>query len=174
MPKALHPDGGEVERALVKKAKNSEDKYNLRIGAFYSKFNTHQRKRFNKIVDSICRKLGIHQYRSPVEMTLVRLIAVNQIRVEKAMNEAMGEENPEYGSDREKWLLLNQKEIREGINLLNNITKVAGKKEGISNFDMLRDNFRKEEGLKPSKQKGLLPDGKDRRYHIDGVTRSEK
>jgi len=162
-----------AQKESLKKIKNPE-KYNIRIGAFYSKFNTHQRARFNRLVNSFSNRLGLDQRCEPIKLTLIRYIAVHVIRLDDVLSEIFGGTNLDYdyGSDREKWLLLNRKELREGISLLHTICQVAKKKEGIGTFDKLRDTMRKEEDLPESKEKGIAPTGKDRRYHDDGVTRS--
>jgi len=156
----------------IRKLKNPE-KYHIRIGAFYSKFNTHQRSRFNRLVNSFANKLAIDQRSEAIKLTLIRYIAVLIIRIDDALSDVVGEVETDYGSDREKWLLLNHKELRDSISTLHTIAHVSKKKEGLGSFDELRDVLRGEESLPPSKEKGFIPDGKDRRFHNDGVTRSE-
>ncbi len=174
MPKREEIESTTKEKKHVKKIDNDLDKFAIRIGAYYSKFNTHQRKRFKHIVASFGNKLGIDRRKSPIEVTLIRLIAANLIRVEYALAKVIDTEDPDYASNMEKWLLQNQKEIRDGIQLLSTLTKVTAKKDGVSVFDQLRDEMRVSEGLPPSKEKGILKDGHDRRYHDDKVDRSVK
>lgn len=153
------------------------EKTNIRIGFYYSKFNTHQKARFNRIVNSLCNKYGLDQRSSPGELILIRNIAISVIRLDRAYSKIIQEEQEEttdYAAEREKWIINSRKALRDDLQTLSVITKVSKKKMGIGGFDDLRGDLREKEGLPPSKHKGVLLDGHGRRYHDDKVSRTEK
>ena len=100
-----------------------------------------------------------------MEMLLVRQIAIDTIRIDKAHAELVEMPNIDYAADAEKWLFLAKKERREAINLLATLTRVTEKRDGVDRFGDLRDTLRKEEKLPKSDNTTRKPDGHDRRYY---------
>jgi hypothetical protein len=154
----------------IVKVEEEAERTNIRIGAYYSKLKTNQKKRFENIVRAISRRLKLFARKNPVEYILIRQIALNTIRIEEAELSLMDGINEKYASDVEKWLLLAQKERRDAMTTLFTIMKREDKKSGIEKFNELRDILREEKDLPPSKVQ-LTPDGHDRR-HYDDITRT--
>ncbi len=144
----------------------------LRIGAYFSSLTKHQKTRFKRIEGSLARKLGLKLNQSPIEMILVRQIALNTVRIEEAELDIINNKEEEYGKKIEDWLFRAQRERREAISTLTTITKVSKTKTGENKFGIFREVFRDNEKLKKSKKTEIQPDGHDRRYR-DNVVRTE-
>lgn len=167
-PHLIQKDSKKLERA-----EDSSDKDNIRIGAYYSKLKTNQKKRFDKIVLSISNKLKINSIKNPLEIILVRQIALNTVRIEEAELAMFNSNDEKYLVAIEKWLFSAQRERREAMSTLMTLTKKEKGKSTTDSFGKLRDILRDEKGLeKSTSEVELPPDGHDRR-HYDNVTRVE-
>lgn len=136
-------------------------------GAYYKSLNETQRATYDRVCNGWCRELNILPKFSPSKMMLVRLAAINHVRLGELI-----EGNLEEGRCPPEGQL--QKDIREALRLLMSITSTTKKKKSSDKFLDMRDKLREGEGLKPSKKTKYLPDGHDRRYHKDDVTRTEE
>lgn len=172
MPKAINPITVD-EKQDFRKLKGVE-KVALRVGLFYSKFNTHQRHRYQNIVNVITKAFGLSRAENPLETIIIRQIALNLILSDKNALKLLEMEEPEHVDDIKGVLWRTQKEIRSAVSLLHSISQIKRKKSSVDIFGELRDDLRKKEGLKESEQKEYHPDGHDRRFHKDGVTRTEE
>lgn len=143
----------------------------IRIGIFYSKLKTNQKMRFDKVINALSRKYKLYPNKNPLEILLVRQIALNTLRIEEAELELMQGNDVKYSSDIEKWLFLAQKERREALNTLSLLLKVEGKKDKLFKAKDIRDLLREEEGLPPAESQ-IKSDGHDRRSY-DTITRTE-
>ena len=169
----LKDPSGNIQQLNEVRNKKYKDRLILRIGQYHSKFNTHQRERFDKILDALSRKYALKKESSPLEMILARQIALNVIKIDDAETHLLENPGDRWISDIEKWLILMKKETRESIISLSTLVKVNTKKSKLRNFDDLRNELRDAENL-PKTVTEVNPDGHDRRYHDDGVTRVEK
>jgi len=158
------------EKAIELIDRNS-DKLNIRIGAYYTKLKTNQKSRFNSIVKSITTKLEVTNRHNPMEMLLVRQIALNTIRIEEAELDVMEGHEEKYLAAIEKWLFNAQKERRDAMTTLSTILKVNSKKGGVGSFTGMRSALRSSENLPESELTETPPDSHDRRYH-DEITRT--
>jgi hypothetical protein len=152
---------------------DNKDALGARIGLFYHKLPKAQKKRFDKVSYTIVKKMKLDFARNPLEVLLVRQIAMNTIKIEQAELDLIEGKAEHYTSDVEKWLFLAQKERRETMLNLVMIAKTADKKSGTSKFGDLRDELREEQGLEKSELKELSPDGHDRRSY-DDITRTAR
>lgn len=175
-PKKVYPIATKEEREDLRRL-DGLSKDSIRIGIFYSKLTQHQKSRFQRIVKSLARKLALELNRNPLEMILVRQIALNSIRIEDAELSIIEGENPKYMSNVEKWLFLAQKERRDAISLLATVARVTEKSDRVSSFKVLRDVLREEEGLPPTEEGDFSTGGYKRRFGSktkDGVERTSK
>jgi hypothetical protein len=170
--KLQSPEGSQKDRAKYQKL-DEQEQQNIRLGMCYQKLEDYQRARFDRIVGSLARDIGINRYQSPREMILIRQIALNTIRIERAELDIMEGKVEAYVSKVETWLIKMQRERCNALKTLSTITKVAKKKARVSSFTVLRDTLRKEERLPKTEQRDLAKDGHDRRYY-DDVTRTEE
>ena len=161
-----------TQRDLSYFKKSKIDKMAIRVGQYYSKLKSNQRDRFDRIIRSLCHKYGLIQNKCPLEMILMRQIALNSIRIEEAESWLIDNPDKMWITDVEKWLLLIQKERREAVNLLASLVKMVEKEGKLNTFGNLRDGLREEEGLPKSKKMELSPNGHQRR-HYDGITRTK-
>jgi len=150
-----------------------KDYVGARIGIFYHKLPKRQKRRFDRVCTTICRKMKIEFAKNPLEMLLIRQVAMNTIRIEQAELDLLEGKYAKYTSDIEKWLFLAQKERRDAMAGLILLYKSGDKKSGTSKFGDLRDELRDEQGLEKSKEVELSPDGHDRRSY-DDITRTAK
>jgi len=172
MPKANEPLI-KPEKQDFRKLKGTE-KRALRVGLFYSKFNSHQRHRFDNTISIIEKVFGFTRRTNPLETILIRQIALNVVLADKNALWLLEIDEPEYQDKVKKILWQSQKEIRETVSLLHSISHVKRKKKAVDIFSELREGLRKEEGLEKSTEKDYHKDGHGRRYHKDGVTRTKK
>ncbi len=157
----------------LEKVENESEELSIRIGVYYSKLKTNQKKRFNSIVKAICKKFVIYIRKHPLEMILVRQIALNTIRIEEVELALMEGAIEKYSDAKEKWLFSAQKERRDAMTTLQSLLKVGDNRKSVGNFDKMRDLLRDEEDLPPAKPMEKTPDGHDRRAY-DKITRIEK
>jgi len=159
-------------KVVTEKKVEALERADIRIGAYYSKLKTNQKKRFDHIVRAITYKFKIYPRKSPLETILVRQIALNTVRIEEAELAWIDEDKDRYDSPINKWLFDAQKERRQTIESLSTIMKREGKKGGMEGFGKLRNILRDEQDL-PKSETEVTPTGHDRR-HYDDVTRTAK
>ena len=164
-------DGKQVARTIDKIDRKLESQ-NMRIGAYYSKLKTNQKKRFQTISGAITRRFEIFARKNPLEMLLVRQIALNTIRIEEAELAILDGAKEKFLDAIEKWLFLAQKERREAISTLFNIMKRDTNKAKDDKFGDLRSLLRDEQGLEESTEESTKPSSTDRR-HYDKITRTD-
>jgi hypothetical protein len=150
-----------------------KDYVGARIGIFYHKLPKKQKRRFDRVCTTICRKMKIEFAKSPLEMLLIRQIAMLTIRIEQAELDILEGRAERYSKDIESWLFLAQKERREAMSLLMLFHRTGDKKSGTSKFSDLRDELRDEQGLGKSQETEPIIDGHDRRSY-DDITRTVK
>ena len=161
-------DGKQVVRKIEETERKAEAQ-NIRIGAYYSKLKTNQKKRFESIASAISRKFKIFSRKNPLEMLLVRQIALNTIRIEEAELAILNGGEEKFLAAVEKWLFLAQKERREAIATFFSITKRDKTESKDINLGFLRGELRKEENLPPSKELMDNPKSSDRRDYKDAT-----
>ena len=164
-------DGKQVVRTIEALDRKAESQ-NLRIGAYYSKLKTNQKKRFEAITRAISHRFKIFARKNPLEILLVRQIALNTIRIEEAELALIEGGQEKYLAAIEKWLFLAQKERREAISTFFSIMKRDNTKKSGDGFGDLRDLLRDEEGLEPSEEALESPTSTDRR-HYDDIKRTD-
>lgn len=157
----------------VETVDRNAERLNLRIGAYYSKLKTNQKKRFDAIARAISRNLNIFISKHPLETLLVRQIALNTVRIEEAELDIMNTVDTKYVASIEKWLFSAQKERRDTMLTLNTLQKMEPKREKVDNFLNLRNEMREGEGLEKTTEPTRAPDGHDRRYY-DPIIRTTK
>src|SRR3990167_66636 len=105
-----------------------------RFGEFFLKLNIKQQKRFHRIVGSLARHYGISQNQAPMEMILIRQIAMNTIKIEDGEAHIMDNPDKKWVSGVEDFLIKLQKERREAIESLATLAKVGKKRGGIEKY----------------------------------------
>jgi len=162
------------ERKIVSPAKLEQ--IDIRVGKDYRLLSYDKRRRFDRIVESLARKLNLALNQCPLEMIMMRQIAMLIIRISQAEVDIIEGVVEKYNSNAEKWILLARKELRDSINCLSSITQVTERKEKASTFGGLRDVLREKEGLPKSERTEMVKDGHQRRHFGggDGVTRTKK
>lgn len=165
--------GKDQDLKKVESIDRNAEKLDIRIGAYYSSLKTNQKKRFNSIIGAISRKFGLLISKHPLEMLLVRQIALHTVRIEEAELNVATEKEPKYVAVIEKWLFSAYKERREVMVTLNTLQKIEPKRGQIDGFLNLRNSLRKDEGLEKTEEVISSPDGHDRRYY-DDITRTTK
>lgn len=157
------------ERAKLEQL-DSVCRNSLVIGEYYDKFSQVQKARFNRIVNSIARKMGVALNRSPMPVILIRQIAFNTIRIEQSEAQLIEEKIGFTLNDIEKWRFQAQKDLRESMETLMTLLKTTDKKQSLGSFGGMRNILRGKEGLEASEDY-INPDGHDRR-HYDDLTRT--
>ena len=157
----------------IEAAERKAEADNNRIGAYFSKLNTHQKKRFQSVVKSITHKFSVTARQNPLEIILIRQIALNTIRIEQAELDILNGGEDKYLSAIEKWLFSAQKERREAISTFFNIQKRDDIQEKSGGFGDLRNILRDDEDLPPSEEISEKPTSTQRR-HYDKVHRTKE
>lgn len=157
------------EKRKILSLEKKVDKIDVRIGRYYSNLEEYQKKRFDRLVGSLARRYDIALNQSPMEMILIRQIALNTIRIEEAELYLVKNPDQQWSTDVEKWLFLSQKERREAINLLSTLVQAGSKQDKAASFDSIRNILRTEEGLKESKTE-IKETGYQKRYYDKAST----
>lgn len=160
---------GKQEVQRIETLERKAESQNIRIGAYYSKLKTNQKKRFESIASAISKKFKIFSRKNPLEILLVRQIALNTIRIEEAELAILDGGEEKFLAAVEKWLFLAQKERREAIATFFAITK--REKNLGKNIDLgfLREELREEQDLPSSKELMDNPKSSDRRDYEDAT-----
>jgi len=170
--KKKSPFATDKEIEILKKL--NPHQIDTRIGHYYRKLEKFQKRRFTRITASIAKRLGLKLNQCPVEIILIRQIALNTIRIEEAELYLLNHAEEKWENEKlEKWLVTAQKERREAIKDLSSLSKMTGKKGEVDKFKDLRDALRSTEKLPESKKVRYNPDGHDRR-HYDRIERTKK
>ena len=173
------------DQKIIEPFVEDSDKLNIRIGAYYTKLKTNQKNRFGSIERSIKSKLELTNRNNPMEMILVRQIALNTIRIEEAELDFMDAKKEfkcegcgkittredKYKATVDKWIFSAQKERRDAMTTLTTILKIETKKGGVNNFLDMRNALREGENLDKTEEAEVPEDGHERRYH-DPITRT--
>ena len=124
--KKLEPDATVKENRDLKYLTASKStKIDIRVGSYYSKLKPKQRLRFDRLVDSLCRNLGLNKQRNPLELILVRFVAINSLRIEYALEEIIDNSQMGFQSKHEKWILQAQRETDNMLKTLSLLSKKA-------------------------------------------------
>jgi len=171
---ALEVVGNQKQLQQLERARENAHVTEARIGAYFRKLTKDQKARFNRIVSSICKKEGVTYAKYPIELILIRQIALNTVRIEQGELEILDGRAEAYTSDAEKWLLALQKERREAMKDLILLLKTGDKKGHINKFSDIRDSLREEDGLEKSPEPDNAPTGHERRSYDDDIVRTVK
>ena len=148
------------------------EKTDLRIGKFYSHLYDWQKKKFDRIVSTVARKYDLELNRNPVEMILIRQIAMCFVRIDEGELFLRHNADHKWVTDLDnKWLPTMRKELREALRDLSTMVKVQEKQGKVLTFDTLRNKLRDDEDL-PADRTIMAQDGHKRRYY-DKVTRTK-
>ena len=160
---------GHNQYSINKRDFNATD---VRIGHFYRKLGDYQKRRFNRIVNSLAYKLNLALNQCPIEMILMRQIALMTVKIDEAELQIINNPEEKYASDAEAWILRAQKERRGALELLSRMGKSKEKRKSVTSYDDLRNILRDKEDL-PATVTEIKKDGHQRRAHNDGVSRTE-
>lgn len=158
------------KKALDSRATSLDD---LRIGRFYHNMADWQKKKFNRIANSLAYAHNLAKNRNPLEMMLIRHIALHQVRIDEAESLLQRKPDEKFSRAIDGWLVTMYREIRGAIKDLKLMNQTGKRVKKMDTFSDLRDDLRKEEGLEKSKEKSQVKDGYDRRYY-DPVTRTKE
>lgn len=152
-------------------SKDKIDKLQIRVGEFFRQLTMSQKQRYYRIIKGIARKYELSMNSNPVEMILIRQIALSTVRLENAESKVINVEDKEYSGDIEKWIFKIQEERRNAIITLHTIMGIKGKRREVQNMKDLRTDLREAEGL-PNTEYSDPTDKRYERRHYDDVTRS--
>jgi hypothetical protein len=150
------------------------DKLQIRVGEFFRKLTESQKHRYYRIMKGIARKYELSLNQHPVEMILIRQIALSTVRIEAAEAKVVGDEKEEFIGKVEAWIFKMQEERRNAINTLHAIIGIKGKKREVQNMKELRGDLRDSEGLPETEYKDTVEPNAERyaRRDYDNITRS--
>ena len=159
--KKINPAIGTKDLSVLRRVEKRAEARIPRGGA-YIKLTHSQKRQYNILVNELLKE---HE-RTPKEMMLINELALDSVKITALENE---------GANQVKLESL-KRSRRATLKLLSTYAKFQGKKIMGNEFYFWREKVRMEWGLPPSEYKDLferLPqDGKQRRFHNDGITRT--